>query len=168
MNNMDNLRPYEIILKNNNKKEFYKFLDEIIKKYLVKNSYINELNEKDQYILNKFNSFFNSENNKNENLDDFLNYINNLVNDDKTHIEIMEKSKKKIKLITVQYLNEKYNKLMILYSIAKKSNIEGINFFEYYPDLLNEFFKIFEKLIIGMYICKQENIILEKKKKKWR
>ena len=165
MNNMDNLRPYEIILKNNNKKEFYKFLDEIIKKYLVKNSYINELNEKDQYILNKFNSFFNSENNKNENLDDFLNYINNLVNDDKTHIEIMEKSKKKIKLITVQYLNEKYNKLMILYQIAKKSNIEGINFFEYYPDLLNEFFKIFEKLIISMYICKQENIILEKKEK---
>ena len=165
MNNMDNLRPYEMILKNNNKKEFYKFLDEIIKKYLVKNSYINELNEKDQYILNKFNSFFNSENNKNENLDDFLNYINNLVNDDKTHIEIMEKSKKKIKLLTVQYLNEKYNKLMILYSIAKKSNIEGINFFEYYPDLLNEFFKIFEKLIISMYICKQENIIFEKKEK---
>jgi len=164
-NNMENLRPYEIILKNNNKKEFYKFLDEIIKKYLVKNSYINELNDKDKYILNKFNSFFNSENNKNENLDDFLNYINNLVNDDKTHIEIMEKSKKKIKLLAVQYLNEKYNKLMILYSIAKKSNIEGINFFEYYPDLLNEFFKIFEKLIIGMYICKQENIILEKKEK---
>ena len=164
-----NLKPYEIILNNDKKKEFYIFLDEIIKKYLNKNSYINELNEKDQYIINKFNSFFNAENNlekdKNEILYDFLNYINDLVNDDKTHIEIMEKSKQKLKLLTVEYLKEKYNKLIILYNIAKKSNIDNIKFFDYFPDLLNEFFKIFEKLIIGMNICKQENILYEKKEK---
>ena len=164
-----NLKPYEIILNNDKKKEFYIFLDEIIKKYLNKNSYINELNEKDQYIINKFNSFFNAENNidkdKNGILYDFLNYINDLVNDDKTHIEIMEKSKQKLKLLTVEYLKEKYNKLIILYNIAKKSTIDNINFFDYFPDLLNEFFKIFEKLIIGMNICKQENILYEKKEK---
>ena len=164
-----NLNPYQIILNNDKRKEFYIFLDEIIKKYLKKNSYINELNEKDQYIINKFNSFFSSENNidkdKDEILKDFLDYIQNLVNDEKTHIEIMEKSKKKLKLLTVQYLNEKYNKLMILYQIARKSIIEGIKFFEFYPDLLNEFFKIFEKLIIGMAICKQENILFEKTEK---
>ena len=164
-----NLKPYEIILNNDKKNEFYLFLDEIIKKYLTKKSYINELNEKDQYILSKFNSFFNANNenvkDKNETLYDFINYINNLVNDEKTHIEIMEKQKKKLKLLTAQYLEEKYNKLMILYNIAKKCNIEGIKFFEFYPDLLNEFFKLFEKIIIGMSICKQENILYEKMEK---
>ena len=159
------IKPYEIILNNDKKKEFYLFLDEIIKKYLKKNSYINELNEKDQYIINKFISFFSSENNiekDNEILNDFLNYIQDLIDDEKTHIEIMEKSKKKLKLLTAQYLKEKYDKLMILYNIARKSIINGIKFFEFYPNLLNEFFKKFEKLIIGMGICKQENILLEK------
>ena len=164
-----NLKPYEILLNNNQRKEFYIFLDEIIKNYLKKNSYLNELNEKDQYIINKFNSFFNSGNNidkdKNDMLYDFLNYIQDLVNDEKTHIEIMEKSKKKLKLLTVQYLQEKYNKIMILYHIARKGTIEGIKFFDFYPDLLNEFFKIFERLIIGMGICKQENILYEKTEK---
>ena len=161
-----NKKPYEIILNNDKKKEFYIFLDEIIKKYLTKKSYINELNEKDQYIISKFNSFFNGDNtkekDKNEILYDFINYINNLVNDEKTHIEIMEKQKKKLKLLTVQYLEEKYNKLMILYHIARKCTIEGIKFFEFYPDLLNELFKLFEKIIIGINICKQENILYEK------
>ena len=163
-----NLKPYEVILQNNKKNDFYTFLDEIIKKYLKKNSYINELNEKDQYIINKFNSFFSAENN-NENgqkgiQDEFFDYIQCLANDDKIHIDIMEKSRKKIKLLTVQYLQEKYNKIMILYQIARKSIIEGIQFFEFYPDLLNKFFKIFEKLIIGMAINKQENILFEKNK----
>ena len=164
-----NLKPYEIILNNDKKKEFYVFLDEIIKKYLNKKSYINELNERDQYIISKFNSFFNgdnaNDNDKNEILYDFINYINNLLNDEKTHIEIMEKQKKKLKLLTVQYLEEKYNKLMILYNIARKCTIEGIKFFEFYPDLLNEFFKLFEKIIIGINICKQENILYEKAEK---
>ena len=164
-----NLKPYEIILNNDKKKEFYIFLDEIIKKYLNKKSYINELNERDQYIISKFNSFFNgdnaNDNDKNEILYDFINYINNLLNDEKTHIEIMEKQKKKLKLLTVQYLEEKYNKLMILYNIARKCTIEGIKFFEFYPDLLNEFFKLFEKIIIGINICKQENILYEKAEK---
>ena len=164
-----NLKPYEIILNNDKRKEFYIFLDEIIKKYLIKKSYINELNEKDQYIISKFNSFFDADNtnekDKNEILYDFINYINNLVNDEKTHIEIMEKQKKKLKLLTVQYLEEKYNKLMILYHISRKCIIEGIKFFEFYPDLLNEFFKLFEKIIIGISICKQENILYEKMEK---
>ena len=164
-----NLKPYELMVIKDKKNEFYLFLDEIIKKYLKKNSYINELNEKDQYIITKFNSFFNEENNfekdKDELLNDFLSYIQDLVNDDKTHIEIIEKSGKKLKLLTVQYLKEKYNKLMILYQIAEKSKINGTNFFEYFPGLLNEFFKIFEKLIIGMGICKQENILFEKSEK---
>ena len=164
-----NIKPYEIILNNDRKNDFYIFLDEIIKKYLKKNSYINELNDKDQYIITKFNSYFNSENNyenyKNEILNDFLDYIQDLINDEKMHIEIMEKSRKKIKLLIVQYLKEKYNKIMILYQIARKSMINGIKFFEFYPDLLNDFFKIFEKLIIGMNLCKHENIIYEKKEK---
>ena len=37
-----------------------------------------------------------------------------------------------------------------------------IQFFEFYPDLLNKFFKLFEKLIIGMAIYKQENILFRK------
>ena len=164
-----NLKPYEIILNKEKKKEFHIFLDEIIKKYLLKNSYINELNEKDEYIITKFNSFFNADislnRDKNEIINDFLEYIYNIVNDEKTHIEIMEKSRKKLKLLTVQYLQEKYNQLMTLYQIAKKGNINGVKFFEYYPDLLHEFFKIFEKLIIGINISKQENILFEKSEK---
>ena len=161
-----NLKPYEVILQNNKKSDFYSFLDEIIKKYLKKNSYINVINEKDQFMINKFNSFFNAENiieNDQKGIqDEFFDYIQGLVNDDKIHIDIMEKSRKKIKLLTVQYLQEKYNKVMILYHIARKCIIEGIEFFEFYPDLLNKFFKIFEKLIIGMAINKQENILFEK------
>ena len=109
--------------------QFYLFLDEIIKKYLKKNSYINELNEKDQYIITKFSSFFNDENHikkdKDELPNDLLSYIQQFINDEKPHIEIIEKSRKKLKLLTVQYLNEKYNKLMILYQIARKSKIDG-------------------------------------------
>ena len=62
----------------------------------------------------------------------------------------------------MEYLQEKYNKLMILYNLIKKCKIEGIKIFDYYPDLLNEFFKIFEKIIVGINIRKQENIHLEK------
>ena len=158
------LKPYEIILKNEKKKEFHIFLDEIIRKYMNKNSYLNEINEKEQYIINKLESYFNNNqiNNKEEALYDFLNYINSIINDDNTHIEIIEKSKIKAKLLTVQYLQEKYHKLMILYELIKYCKINGINIFDYYPDLLNEFFKIFEKINIGINMCKQENIHLEK------
>lgn len=51
------LKPYEIILNNEKKKEFHVFLDEIIKKYMYKNSYLNEINEKEQYIINKLEGF---------------------------------------------------------------------------------------------------------------
>ena len=102
-----NLKPYEVILQNNKKNDFYTFLDEIIKKYLKKNSYINELNEKDQYINNKFNSFFSTENN-NENdqkgiQNEFFDYIQCLV-------------------MMIKF---------ILYQITRKSIIEGIQFFEF-------------------------------------
>ena len=157
-----NTNPYEVILNKDRKNEFYIFLDEIIKKYLKKNSYINELNEKDQYIISKFNSFFNDAKDEKELLNDFIEYIHILVNDEKTHVEIINKAGKKLKLLTVQYLNEKYNKLMILYQIARKSKIEGTYFFEHFPDSLHEFFRTFEKLIIGIGICKQENILFEK------
>ncbi len=165
----NNLKPYELMVIKDKRKEFYLFLDEIIKKYLKKNSYINELNEKDQYIITKFSSFFNDENHikkdKDELPNDLLSYIQQFINDEKPHIEIIEKSRKKLKLLTVQYLKEKYNKLMILYQIARKSKIDGKNFFDSFLGLLNEFFKIFEKLIIGMGICKQENILFEKSEK---
>ena len=157
------LKPYEIILNNEKKKEFHLFLDEIIKKYMDKNSYLNNLDEKDEYIINKLETYFNNNQyNKNETLNDFLNYINNIINNDNTHIEIIEKSKTKAKLLTVEYLQEKYNKLMILYELLKQCKVEGIKIFDYYPDLLNEFFKIFEKITIGINMRKQENIHLEK------
>ena len=158
------LKPYEIILNNEKKKEFHIFLDEIIKKYMQEDSYLNKINEKDEYIISKLEQFFNNKqiNNKNEALNDFLNYINNIINNDSTHIEIIEKSRTKAKLLTVEYLQEKYNKLMILYEILKKCKIDGMKIFDYYPDLLNEFFKIFEKIIIGINMRKQENIHLEK------
>ena len=157
------LKPYEIILNNEKKKEFHIFLDEIIKKYMEKNSYLNKLNEKDDYIMDKLESYFNNNQyNKDETLNDFLNYINNIINNDNTHIEIIEKSKTKAKLLTMEYLQEKYNKLMILYELLKQCKVEGVNIYHYYPGLLNEFFKIFEKIIIGINMRKQENIHLEK------
>ena len=158
------LKPYEIILNNEKKKEFHIFLDEIIKKYIQQNSYLNKIDEKDEYIINKLESFFNNNqiNNREEALNDFLNYINNIINNENTHIEIIEKSKTKAKLLTVEYLQEKYNKLMILYELLKQCKIDGVKIFDYYPDLLNEFFKIFEKIIIGINMRKQENIHLEK------
>ena len=157
------LKPYEIILNNEKKKEFHIFLDEIIKKYMENNSYLNKLDERDEYIINKLETYFsNNQYNKNEALNDFLNYINNIINNDNTHIEIIEKSKTKAKLLTVEYLQEKYNKLMILYELLKQCKVEGIKIYDYYPGLLNEFFKIFEKIIIGINMRKQENIHLEK------
>ena len=159
------LKPYEIILNNEKKKEFHVFLDEIIKKYMYKNSYLNEINEKEQYIINKLEGFFNNNqinNNKENTLYDLLGYIDNIINNDTTHIEIIEKSKTKAKLLTVHYLEEKYHKLMILFQLIKECKVEGIKIFYYYPDLLNEFFKIFEKITVGINICKQENIYLEK------
>lgn len=51
---------------------------------------------------------------------------------------------------------------MILFQLIKECKVEGIKIFYYYPDLLNEFFKIFEKITVGINICKQENIYLEK------
>ena len=158
------LKPYEIILNNEKKKEFHIFLDEIIKTYMQQDSYLNKIDEKNEYIINKLEQFFNNKqmNYKNEALNDFLNYINNIINNDSTHIEIIEKSRTKAKLLTVEYLQEKYNKLMILYELLKLCKIDGVKIFDYYPDLLNEFFKIFEKIIIGINMRKQENIHLEK------
>ena len=158
------LKPYEIILNNEKKKEFHIFLDEIIKKYIENNSYLNKLNEKDEYIINKLESYFNNNqvDNNNETLQDFLNYINNIINNDNTHIEIIQKSKTKVKLLTVEYLQDKFNKLMILYELIKQCKIQGVPIFDFYPDLLNEFFKIFEKITIGINMRKQENIHLEK------
>ena len=158
------LKPYEILLNNEKKKEFHFFLDEIIKKYMENKSYINKIDEKDEYIINKLESYFNNNqyNNKNETLNDFYNYINNIINNDNTHIEIIEKSKTKAKLLTIEYLQEKYNKLMILFELIKECTIEGVKIFDFYPDLLNEFFKNFEKIIIGINMRKQENIHLEK------
>ena len=158
------LKPYEILLNNEKKKEFHIFLDEIIKNNMGKNSYLNKLNQKDEYIINKLESYFNSNiiNNNNEALHDFINYINNIINNDNTHIEIIQKLETKAKLLTVEYLQDKFNKLMILYEFIKQCKIQGVPFFDYYPDLLNEFFKIFEKIIIGINMRKQENIHLEK------
>ena len=157
------LKPYEILLNNEKKKEFHIFLDEIIKKYMENNSYINKIDEKDEYIINKLESYFNNNQyNNNETLNDFCNYINNIINNDNTHIEIIQKSKTKAKLLTVEYLQEKFNKLMILFELIRQCKIDGVKIFDYYPDLLNEFFKIFEKIIIGINMRKQENIHLEK------
>ena len=84
-------------------------------------SYLNKIDEKDEYIINKLESYFNNNqlNNQNETLNDFFNYINNIINNDNTHIEIIQKSKTKAKLLTVEYLQEKYNKLMILFKLIK-------------------------------------------------
>ena len=62
----------------------------------------------------------------------------------------------------MEYLQDKFNKLMILYELIKQCKIQGVPIFDFYPDLLNEFFKIFEKITIGINMRKQENIHLEK------
>ena len=54
----------------------------------------------------------------------------------------------------MEYLQEKYNILMIKYELLKQCEVEGINIRYYYPGLLNSFFTIFEKIIIDINMRK--------------
>ena len=156
----NSMKPYEILLNNEKRKQFQNLLDEAIKKRLGGNSYLTDINEADKYIINNIEKYFSS--NEKNTLEDLVDYIKDIINNDSTHIEIIEKSNTKAKLLTVKYLEEKYEKLMIIFNLISNVTIGNLNIFDHYPDLLNEFYKIFEKIIIGINIRKEENNHYEK------
>ena len=161
------ITPYEKILKNEQKNEFQKFLDEIIKNGNDKKSFVNKLNQGEQLIIYKLENYLNNEqiNSKEEIIEELLEYIKNFVNTDSTHIEILDKSTIQAQLLTLEYLKEKYDKLMILYKYLKICTIEGNKLFISFPEILQNFWEYFERLIISINIKTNENIYFEKCKK---